>query len=97
MHRRLGSATMSQLAFPGEANPNFPWEKSHWGNTIVKSIYKKVLKKKRCKCRVFFDDGVDSDGDNDDGCDGDDDHNNGRYFVLFDYRDDDDDDDDGCN
>ena len=24
MHRRLGSATLSQLAFPGKGNPNFP-------------------------------------------------------------------------
>ena len=37
MHRRLGSATLSQLAFPRESNPNFPWEKSHWDNTAVKS------------------------------------------------------------
>ena len=36
MHRRLGSATLSQLAFPGEGNPNFPWEKSHWDNKVVK-------------------------------------------------------------
>ena len=28
MHRRLGSATRLQLAFPWENNPNFPWEKS---------------------------------------------------------------------
>ena len=21
--------------FPGEGNPNFPWEKSHWDNTVV--------------------------------------------------------------
>ena len=32
MHPRLGSLTLSQLAFPGEGNPNFPWEKSHWNN-----------------------------------------------------------------
>ena len=37
LHRRLGSATLSQLAFPGEGNPNFPWEKSHWDNTVFKS------------------------------------------------------------
>ena len=43
MHPRLGSATLSQLAFPGEGNPNFRWEKSHWHNTVVK---KKVKKKK---------------------------------------------------
>ena len=29
MHPRLGSATLLQLAFPGETNPKFPWEKSH--------------------------------------------------------------------
>ena len=37
MHRRLGSVTLSQLAFPWEGNPDFPWEKSHWVNTVVKS------------------------------------------------------------
>ena len=37
MHSRMGSATLSQLAFPGESNPNFPWEKSHWDNTVVKT------------------------------------------------------------
>ena len=36
-------AWLSQLAFPGEGNPNFPWEKSHWDDNIVKS--KKVFKK----------------------------------------------------
>ena len=36
MHRRLGSAALSQLAFPEEGNPNFAWEKSHWDNTVVK-------------------------------------------------------------
>ena len=39
----LGSATLSQLAFPGENNPNFPWEKFHWDNTVVKKR-KKFLK-----------------------------------------------------
>ena len=29
---------LSQLAFPEEGNPNFPWEKSLWDNTVVKSI-----------------------------------------------------------
>ena len=38
MHRRLGSATLSQLAFPGERDPNFPWEKSHCDNTVLKKI-----------------------------------------------------------
>ena len=25
------------LAFPGERNLNFPWEESHWDNTVVKA------------------------------------------------------------
>ena len=37
MHRGLGSATLSQLAFPREGKPNFPWKKSHWDNTLVKT------------------------------------------------------------
>ena len=41
MHRRLGSATPSQLVSPAERNPNFLWEKSHQDNIIVK------FKKKR--------------------------------------------------
>ena len=41
MHRRLGSATLSQTAFPREVNPNFSWDKSHWDNTVVKSKNKK--------------------------------------------------------
>ena len=36
MHRRLDSASLSQLAFPGECNPNFPWEKTQWDNAVVK-------------------------------------------------------------
>ena len=35
-HRRLGSTTLSQLAFPAEGNPNFPWEKSPWDDTVGK-------------------------------------------------------------
>ena len=41
MHRRLGSATLSQLVFPGEGNLNFPREKSLWDNTVVKSPVEK--------------------------------------------------------
>ena len=41
MHRRLGRATLSQPAFPGEGNPNFLWEKSHWDNTVVKEKSKR--------------------------------------------------------
>ena len=37
MHSRLGSAILSQLGIPGKGNPNFPWEKFHWDNTVVKS------------------------------------------------------------
>ena len=36
MHRKLGSATLSKMAFLGESNPSFSWEKSHWRNTVVK-------------------------------------------------------------
>ena len=38
MYHRFGSAT--HLAFPWESNPNFPWEKSQWDNTVtvVKTI-----------------------------------------------------------
>ena len=43
MHRRLGGATLSQLAFPGESNPNFPWEKSYRNNTLVKRVIKKSI------------------------------------------------------
>ena len=32
MYHRFGSAT--HLAFPWESNPNFPWEKSQWDNTV---------------------------------------------------------------
>ena len=46
MHHRFRSVTLSQLPFPAESNPNFPWEKSHWDNTVVKnSIY--IYKKKK--------------------------------------------------
>ena len=34
MHRRLVSTTVSQLAFLRGDNPIFPWEKSHWNNTV---------------------------------------------------------------
>ena len=36
MHPRLGSATLSQLAFPGEGNPNFQCYKFNWDHTVVK-------------------------------------------------------------
>ena len=37
---------MSQLAFPGGGNPNFPWDKSHWDNTVVKKFKKKKVSRK---------------------------------------------------
>ena len=37
VHPRLGSATLSQPAFPGESNPNFPQEKSPRNNTVNKT------------------------------------------------------------
>ena len=37
MHRRLGSVTLSWLAFlPAKSGPNFPREKSQRNNTVVK-------------------------------------------------------------
>ena len=38
MYRRFGSATLLQFAFPGESNPNFPWEKSE-RNTVVRNVF----------------------------------------------------------
>ena len=51
MHRRLGSTTLSQLAFPGENDPKCPWKKSEWDNTVVKKKKKKkkIQKKKKRK------------------------------------------------
>ena len=38
MHRSwLGSATLLQLAFLGESDPNLPWEESQWDDTVVKN------------------------------------------------------------
>ena len=34
MRHSLGGATLPQLAFPWEGNPNFLWEESHWVNTV---------------------------------------------------------------
>ena len=39
MQCRMDSTTLSQLAFPGISNPNFPWEKSHWDNTAVYFLF----------------------------------------------------------
>ena len=41
MHPGLGSATLLQLAFPGEGTPNLAWKKSHWDNTVRKQTKKK--------------------------------------------------------
>ena len=43
MHSRLGSASLSQLAFPTESNPNLPQEKFHSDKTVLKSkVFKKI-------------------------------------------------------
>ena len=44
IQRRLDRETLSQLAFLGKSNLNFPWEKSHWDNTVVKVKLKKNVK-----------------------------------------------------
>ena len=39
MHGRLGNMALeSQLASSDKSNPNFPWEKSQWDNTVVTSF-----------------------------------------------------------
>ena len=38
MHRRLGSATLSQLTFPGESNTKLPWDLFQWDNAEVCKI-----------------------------------------------------------
>ena len=45
MHIRLGITTLLQLAFPQEHNPNFPWKKIPWDNTVVKKKKKNEEKK----------------------------------------------------
>ena len=47
MHGKFGSRTLLQLAFPGESNLNFPSEKSHWDNTVVKRKTTTTTKQKR--------------------------------------------------
>ena len=37
-------ARLLQLAFPGESNLNFPWEKSHWDNIVVKKKERSINK-----------------------------------------------------
>ena len=63
MRCRLGSVTMSRLAFPEESNPNFPWEEPQWENVVVFLIksqaysypqgsVKKKKKKKRHQLKI---------------------------------------------
>ena len=40
----LGSATLSQLVFPGKSNPNFPWEKSQVDDTAVIVIIVTIIR-----------------------------------------------------
>ena len=62
MHPRLDSVTLSQLAFPGEGNPNFPWEKSDRGNAVIKSKSKKLKKICSCSTRIVDTAGCDVSG-----------------------------------
>ena len=39
--------THSMHPLPGEDNSNFPWEKYHWDNTVVKNGEKKKKEKKK--------------------------------------------------
>ena len=49
MHRRLGSGTTSQLAFPGESSPNFPWEKCERTLRLLKKKKEKRKEGSRIK------------------------------------------------
>ena len=35
-------ARLSQLAFSGKSNPNFPWEKFQWNKTVVEKNERKM-------------------------------------------------------
>ena len=54
MHRRLGRVTLSQLAFPGESNPNFPRKKPKMTQYSCKINLKKNKKIKRCRAVVLY-------------------------------------------
>ena len=47
MHHRSGGATLTQLAFPGESNPNFPREKPLRDNTVSCNTLQLLKKKKK--------------------------------------------------
>ena len=44
---------LSQLAFLRDCNPNIPWEKSHWDNTVVKSEEKKEKRLLQDNCHFL--------------------------------------------
>ena len=44
VHQRLGSATLSEFAFPEESNSYFLWQKSQKDNTVVKKGIKLEIK-----------------------------------------------------
>ena len=52
MQSRFGSPTLSQLAFPREGNPNFPWKKSHSDNTVKKEEENNMISD--TKCAIWF-------------------------------------------
>ena len=47
--RKLGSATLSQLAFPGKSDLNFPWENPKWNNAAArwKSVNKATQRQRK--------------------------------------------------
>ena len=47
---QLSWRSATQLAFPGESNPDFPWKKSQWDNTAVK----KKKKMTQTPVKVFW-------------------------------------------
>ena len=52
MHCNLGNATLLQLPFPRESNPNFPMEKSEWDDPVVKNNNSKKQNKNPSKSRL---------------------------------------------
>ena len=52
VHRRLGNANLSQLAFPGEGNPNFALDRSHWDSTVLKTKAGQTLPPPPPRCLI---------------------------------------------
>ena len=54
MHRRSGCATLSQLAFPGESNPKFPWGINPIGTTQFNLPFRSSVRCTGGKCSTLI-------------------------------------------